>query len=477
MGEPDGVKINMNENQGDAIGVNRRDFLKGSSVTTLMTMLGGVELLAQTNAPPADNLDQGKGSVKVAVIGLGAWGREILNNLSRLKQADIAAICDNYPAFMKRAAKDAPQAKQVADYNAILQDKDIKGVIIATPTHAHKEVALAALKAGKHVYCEAPLANTIADARDIALAAKAAKQQIFQAGLQLRSEPERLFLVPFIRSNALGSPVMVRAQWHKKQSWRATSANAEREKAMNWRLNKETSLGLVGEIGCHHIDQANWFLNRRPIAVSGFGSIVHWKDDGRDVPDTVQAIFEYPGGVNFFFDATLANSFDADYAVFYGSDSAVMVRETSESSPNGRESKAWLFKEVDSPLLGWEIYASKEKFFEEVGISLIVNASKSVKNKTAADGAKIALSPLANALKIFLSNMVHFEDALSEAQLTFKDDAQAIEEQMQTKGLYRRDPHAGYLEGYQATVLAIKANEAVTGSKRVEIKPDSYELA
>ena len=72
----------------------------------------------------------------------------------------MAAICDTYPASLKRIASAAPAAAQTADYKTILDNKDIKAVVIATPTFQHKEVALAALKAGKHVYCEAPLANT-----------------------------------------------------------------------------------------------------------------------------------------------------------------------------------------------------------------------------------------------------------------------------------------------------------------------------
>src|SRR6266850_1102130 len=262
----------MNESPSDSLEVNRRDFLKGGSAATLMTMLGGMELLAETSAPPGGDILPIE-KVKVAVIGLGAWGREILNTLARLPEADIAAICDTYAAFLKRSAKDAPAAAQTNDYKTILDNKDIPAVVIATPTHAHKEIVLAALKAGKHVYCEAPLANTIADARDIARAAQAAETQIFQAGLQLRSDPQRLYLLKFIRSGAIGQPVMARAQWHKKQSWRAASSNAEREKAMNWRLTQETSLGLIGEVGCHQIDQSNWFLNSHPLAVTGFGSL------------------------------------------------------------------------------------------------------------------------------------------------------------------------------------------------------------
>src|SRR5207248_7909027 len=143
-----------------------------------------------------------------------------------------AAICDSYPAMLSRGAKDAPKATQTKDYKTILENKEINAVIVATPTHLHKEIVLAALKAGKHVYCEAPLAHTIEDAREIALAAKAAPQQvIFQCGLQVRCDPQRIFLLPFVRSGALGKMIMARAQWHKKSSWRSASASPEQEKA------------------------------------------------------------------------------------------------------------------------------------------------------------------------------------------------------------------------------------------------------
>ena len=105
----------MNENENEALGYNRRDFLKGGSVATLMTMLGGVELFAQTNAAPAGDTKAEVAKVKVAVIGLGAWGREIINTLGRVPEADIAAICDTYKASLTRTASAAPGAVQTAD--------------------------------------------------------------------------------------------------------------------------------------------------------------------------------------------------------------------------------------------------------------------------------------------------------------------------------------------------------------------------
>jgi|ERR1051326_635650 predicted dehydrogenase len=453
----------MNENEDNPLGYNRRDFLKGGSVATLMTMLGGVELLADPAAAPSGDIKGTGAKVKVAVIGLGSWGREILNTLGRLPIADIGAVCDVYPASLRRGATAAPNALQTADYKTILANDDIKAVIIATPTHLHKEIALESLKAGKHTYCEAPLANTIEDARAIALAGKASKTAIFQAGLQFRADPQRHFLVPFIRSGALGRSVMARGQWHKKQSWRSASPNPEREKALNWRLDKSVSIGLIGEVGCHQIDQANWFLNGFPKAITGFSSTVLWDSDGRDVPDTVQVMIEYPGRVIVNYDATLANSFDGTYDMFYGSDAAVMVRDD----------KAWLFKEVDAPLLGWEVYARKDVFYKETGIALVANASKSVQQAPKPGETEITNPILSNALERFLKNASDVETALAPAREAFKDDPNGLAELF---GQVAKLPVAGYVEGYQATVLAIKANEAAVARSRIEIKPELYEL-
>jgi predicted dehydrogenase len=399
--------------------------------------------------------------VKLGVIGIGPWGREILNTLARLPQAEVVAVCDTYAAMAKRGGTAAPGATVTADYKTILDNKDIAAVVIATPTHLHKDLAVAALKAGKHVYCEAPLAHTIEDARAIAQAAKAAPGLVFQAGLQMRSDPQRHFLLPFIRSGALGKSVMARAQFHKKQTWRQTSPNPEREKAVNWRLDKEVSLGLVGELGCHPIDQVTWYFNGLPKAATGFGSII-FHQDGRTVPDTVQAVLEFPAGVNMIYHATLANSFDADYELLYGSDAAVMMRE----------SKAWMFKEVDSPLLGWEVYARKETFYKETGIALVAGASKS-SGDAPKEEQPFTNTPLSFALGNFLRNASDFTIATKDFIESFGDDADALKEHL-TK--LARQPAAGFLEGYQATVIAIKTNEAIMTGKRVEIKPEMYEL-
>ena len=310
---------------------------------------------------------------------------------------------------------------------------------MATGSNQHKEIAIAALKAGKHVYCEAPLAVSIEDAKEIALAAKSAVGQVFQAGLQMRSSPQRHFLYPFIRSGALGKPVMARAQWHKKTSWRAASPNPEREKEINWRLYQATSPGLIGEIGIHTLDQAGWYYDLQPLAVTGFGSTMLWKD-GRDVPDTVQAVLEFPGGLRLSYDATLASSFDSEFELLSGSDATIMMRYDD----TGKE-VAWMFKEVDSALLGWEVYARKDNFYKETGIALAAGSSKqtALVNKSTA-GAPAALPPLYYALEAFLMNCPEVSNAVEDFKSMYDaKDTAGLAASLQTQAPTLK-PYAGY---------------------------------
>ena len=449
-------------NRNETVELNRRDFI--GSFATLMTLLGGVELVRRAPVQAADLETLVPFQVRCGVIGLGAWGREIVATLSRLKTAQVIAVCDTYPASLKRGTSAAPNSKGLDDYRRILDDKDVQAVVIATPTHQHREIALAALQAGKHVYCEAPLANSIEDAKAIALAAKAARKQVFQPGLQMRADPQRRFLLDFIRAGASGKAVKAHAQWHKKQSWRMTSPNPDRERDLNWRLNKGISLGLAGEIAIHQMDALSWFLNARPISVTGFGSLIHWKD-GRDMPDTIQTIFEYPGGAQLTCECTLANSFDADYEVLYGTDAAIMMRGP----------KAWMFKEVDSPLLGWEVYARKDQFYKETGIALIANATKLANlTEKATDEAAYTSTPLYYALESFLTNVNAVGSAVEDFTANFGAGDRAALEKYLSEIKLQLAPD--FQEGFEATVLAIKASEAVARGAKVALSKEAFEL-
>ncbi len=430
--------------------VNRRDFVKVGSFAAMIAALGGIPItgeeakkspdgtLAVPKADPNFKEKPPGPPVKFGVIGLGAQGREVIAQLGRLPNGPVAAVGDSYKSSIKRAAEAAPNAKTYEDYKAVLDDKDVQAVVIATPTHLHRQIALDAMQAGKHVYLEAPMAGSIDDARAIAKAASALPtKQIFQVGQQFRANPQHHHVLKFFRTGACGKTASARAQFNKKQSWRRASPNPEREKALNWRLYQETSLGLLGEIGIHPIDTASWYLDALPTSVTGFGGILQWQDD-RTVADTIQAVIEYPGGVRLNYSATLASSFEGEHQIFHGSDAAILIRDN----------RGWMFKEVDAPLLGWEVYARKDDFLTDSGIALVANATKILaQGKKPAEAASDTDSPLKYALQAFV-------DHINEG----------------TK------PEAGWKEGFEATVTAVKANEAIMAGSKIVFEPGWFKV-
>lgn len=448
--------------------LNRRDFL-GGSFSSMMLLMGGVAITRGQESAGNGAEERYVGPpVNIGVIGCGHWGRELLQTLALFSRANVAGICDTYPPYLRRAGRMAPKAEKFQDYKALLESDAIEAVFVATPTHLHRQIVLDALQAGKHVYCEAPLAHTIEEAREIALAAKRAGRLNFQAGLQQRSDPELIHILNFVRAGAIGTPVMARAQWHRKTSWRRQSPNAEFQHALNWRLRKESSTGLVGEEGINQIDATAWFMNSRPNAVTGFGNTVLWRNDDREVPDTVQAIFEHPRGANLVFDATLANSFDAAYEMYYGSLATVMLRER----------RGWMFKEVDSPLLGWEVYARKETFFNEVGIVLAANATKlAAQGDNPVIDTQIATqNSLYYAIEAFLFNTDLVKTGVTDFTSAFGEgNNEALMDYLQGM-TENRLPAAGYQEGYEATVSVIKGHEAVMTGARREISNELLSL-
>ncbi len=458
-------------NKNESTESNRRDFLKNASLATMMAVVGGVELRAQDASKTAATPDAGLTKIpppppiNVGVIGLNEWGREILRTLALLPSAPVVAICDNYPGAFARAGKEAPKAKRYDNYTKLLADPDVQAVVIATPTGTHREIVLAALAAGKHVYCEAPLANTIEDAKAIAKAARDAVKLVFQPGLQQRSHPQIEFLLPFIRSGALGKYVMVRAQWHQNATWLRTAPNEARETALNWRLHKATSAGLLGEVGIHQIDNVCNFLRGRPVAVTGFNSTIRTYADNRDTPDTVQAVFEFPNGVNFFHDLTICNSYQNSQEVYLGDEAAMMMRDF----------KAWLFKEPGAHEGGWEVYARHDRFYTETGICLVANASKQTTLGGSAESFKpYEFEPLYYALDAFTDKAGRQTKDVKDFDELYPDsEPKALADYL--KGL-KRKPAATWQDGLDASVMAITANQAAINKQKINFEKEWFEL-
>jgi predicted dehydrogenase len=164
--------------------------------------------------------------VRIGMIGIGSRGGLLMDNLLQTPGVEVAAVCDVYPAHLQRAlAATGGKAKAYGDYRALLDQPDIDAVVIATPLYLHAPMSLAALSAGKSVFCEKSLALTIDECKAVARAASASPH-VFQIGHQRLFDLRFLTALDHMRAGALGPITQIRAYWHRNLSWRRPSSSA-----------------------------------------------------------------------------------------------------------------------------------------------------------------------------------------------------------------------------------------------------------
>jgi hypothetical protein len=141
-----------------------------------------------------------------------------------------------------------------------------------------------------------------------------------------------------------------------------------------------------------------------------------------------------------------------------------------------RGTKAWMFKEADSPMLGWEVYARKDAFYKETGIVLTANATKlTTVTKKALDEEAFDETPIYNSLYSFLYNTHLVGSGVKDFIDTFGEDEDSMREYI--AGLSGDMlPYATYKDGHDATVLVIKANEAIRKRERLVLKDEWFEV-
>lgn len=361
---------------------------------------------------------------KVAVIGIGRQGRAILDELRKIEAVEVAAVCDLVATRVKAGVDKAVGAEPFEDYRALIARRsDIEAVVVATPTHLHREIAIAALDARRHVYCEAPLAATIEDCRAIAGAAARATT-VFQSGLHARANPIYQRARSLVRSDSMRDVVSLYAQHHRKTSWRFPGGEAA-----NWRLDPAVSIGLAGEEGTHQFDVATWLRNQPPVRVSGAGSIRLHNDD-RKVADTIALQLSWPDGVVMHYQATLANSYGGSYEVINATNGSIRLTGTH----------GWMFKEADAATQGWEVYAARQQFHNDEGIVLLADATRLAAQGKLEEGAGLEHPPLYYSLAAFADSFINTAAVVCTAA-----------------------------DGVLATTIGILANQAVVTGQTVDI--------
>jgi predicted dehydrogenase len=202
-------------------------------------------------------------TVNLGMIGVGGFGSSgHMLAYTESPHAKIVAVCD---AVADRAAEVAAEwqvGRSFADYRELLAMPDVEAVDVCTPNFTHKEIALAALSSGKHVICEKPLALSVADARAMERAARAAGTRN-AVNFVHRYVPSARYVKQLIDEGALGQIYHVHMTY--AQGW-LTDPNFPRV----WRLNKAAAgSGTLGDIGIHAIDLVRWWLNDEVRSVAG----------------------------------------------------------------------------------------------------------------------------------------------------------------------------------------------------------------
>lgn len=363
--------------------LDRREFiLRAAGGLAAVSLLPNLGLARQPAA--------GSG-LRLALIGAGRHGRDIMGEVLKIPGASMAAVCEMDERRLASGLRRAPGATGYASLDELFAaGGTFDAVIVATPTHTHRAVGGRAIASGKHVYLEAPLAHTVEDCIALAAAARSSGA-VVAAGLQGRSNPVYQLARTFFRSDSVRDLVSMRAQRHEKTSWRTPASDAAREREVNWRLDPELTTGLPGEWGVQQFDVFHWYTGAYPVAVRGVGSVRHWRD-GREVADTVACHLEWEGGEVLSYTATLANSYEGMYEVLYGTNAAIKLGW----------SHGWMFKEADAPTQGWEVYANRQQFHNDEGITLIAGATKLAEQGKLKEGIGLPNSSLWYALSDWL---------------------------------------------------------------------------
>jgi predicted dehydrogenase len=209
--------------------------------------------------------------VRLAVVGLGYWGPNLARNVQDIEEAELVALCDTRPNILETLSRRYPSADPVADYAALLERPDIDGVVIATPVGTHYALAAAALRAGKHVFVEKPLAGSsdeaaqlidLADERDL----------VVMPGHTFLYSPPVLFIRDLIASGELGEIYFISMS------------------RVNLGLH-QSDVSVVWDLGPHDFSILRFWLGETPSQVSAFSRSCIIPS----MPDVAFINLEFPG--------------------------------------------------------------------------------------------------------------------------------------------------------------------------------------
>jgi len=273
--------------------------------------------------------------VQMGYIGLGNRGDQVHDAHLEFSDAPTVAICDLREDYLDLAAKKSRATPaRYQDYRKLLEDKNVDAVVIATPDHWHALMFVDACRAGKDVYVEKPFSLTVWEGRRMVQVADETKR-VVQVGLQRRSNKALKEAAEFVQSGGIGQVTVARG-FHLQNEWPngiGSLANGPAPSPEMWdkwlgpapkvpynanrtfyrfRWFFDYSGGQVTNFGVHYVDMLRWCLGvDAPVAVTAMGGRYANKDN-REIPDTCEVLWEWPGPKMMTFNQYNANNAPAN---------------------------------------------------------------------------------------------------------------------------------------------------------------------
>ena len=272
---------------------SRRHFLAAAGLTALTLQARSADnpplAPPESQSPDAKLPDAPVKPLGWAVVGLGKLAiEEVMPAFALCHQTKPVALVSGHPDKARRIADaygiDAKKIYGYDNFDKIADDPAIDIVYIILPNSMHAEYTIRALKAGKHVLCEKPMAATVAECTAMNRAAAEAKRQLMIA-YRLRYEPFNMTAIDLCRKGELG----------KLRSISAT--NGQNVQAPNIRLSKALAGGPVGDVGIYCLNAARYLTGEEPVEVTAIAQQPADDPRFREVPESVAFTLKFPSGV------------------------------------------------------------------------------------------------------------------------------------------------------------------------------------
>jgi len=305
----------------------RREFMKDGLIVTeaaaLSLWMGGAAPTAAA-APATQPLitrkrDEGS-PYRIGILGCGNRSKAHIAALNDVPEIDVAALCDVVPHKMDQRAqlikKKGDPPRKYAEMEKMLAEADLDAVAVVLPNYLHMAATVAALGAGKHVFCEKPMALTVPDCNEMIAAAERARKAV-QIGTQRRHGARFRRAVDVIRGEKLGA-ILSSAVNSYRGDWREPAADEYPNGTPYWRLIQEQCGGVVFEMGAHAIDVNNWIFDSEPVTVVSLQGVNNPALRKRDSTDHAGVLVRYANGALMNYGGNLYTRGPAAADYFFG---------------------------------------------------------------------------------------------------------------------------------------------------------------